>query len=320
MPQSPHNWNLEDIAFPADLPVHTFFHSVQSVDFHMHQATELLLVLSGSILLLVDDQERQIDAGGVALIHGNQVHATHDLGSPNMVLALQIHSAVARHDPHFERRRFDLAALQADPAGQAVLQRLRFLMARVMYEIRSKRTAWRMEVESLVLQLIALLVRKAPSQMVEQVDPLFTHDEARLLGPRLRAAAQYIRQRASEPITTGSLAQALGLSSGYLARLFKGEAGTTFSSFITHVRLRRALEMLNAPEPGRVIDIALNCGFPNVKAFNVAFKRTFSCTPSEWRRARQQTGPRHLDLSPYPRVDEAAAMGLLWAYLEAEEA
>ncbi|MDE2394206.1 MAG: helix-turn-helix domain-containing protein [Burkholderiales bacterium] len=318
MPQPAFAWRVEPVVFPADVPVHAFFHRVQSVDFHLHPALELLLVLSGSIMVLTDEREQRIDAGGLALIHGNQIHATHDLGAPNLVLALQIDPTVARHDPYFGRRRFDLSGPEpADAQHAANLLRLRYLLARTMYEIRLKRAAWQMEVEALVLQLIALLVRRLPSQLIEAGDASLTADEAKLLGPRLRSAADYIRQHAGEPLSIGSLAQALGLSSGYLARLFKGETGITFGSFITHVRLRRSLEHLDSREPARVIDIALECGFPNVKAFNSAFRRVYRCTPSEWRRSRRNLALRELPLSAYPRVDEARAMDLLAAYLDA---
>lgn len=306
--------HVERIEFPTQLPVHAFFHSVQKVDLHLHIAFEVLLVLSGRVMLYTDVGEQRLQAGDVAIVHGSEPHATHDLGEPNVVLALHVDPAVARHDAHFARRRFDLQPLLDDPGKGALARQLRCLVARVMIESRMKRSAWEMEVEALVLQLLALLLRKVPSTLVDATSRSLLDEEVRVLGPRLAGVAEYIRRQAGEPISISTVARAHGLSSGYLSRLFKSETGESFGSFITQVRLRRSLDLLSAPASRPITDIALDCGFPNVKSFNLAFKRAFGATPSAWRQARLARPA--VPVSYYGGVDEATAMRLLHCYAD----
>nr|WP_198674593.1 cupin domain-containing protein [Rhodoferax ferrireducens] len=148
--------------------MHAFLHSVQTADFHLHAAFEVLLVLCGRVMLYTDAGEQRLEAGDLAIIHGNQPHATHDLGEANAVLALHIDPAITRHDAHFSRRRFDLGELRADAEKSAVRRQLRGLVARIMIESRVKRSAWELEVESLVLRLVAMLLRKVPSVLVDE--------------------------------------------------------------------------------------------------------------------------------------------------------
>lgn len=305
---------VEQVVFPTQLPVHAFFHSVQTVDFHLHAAFELLLVLRGRIMLYTDAGEQRLEAGDLAIVHGGQPHATHDLGEPNAVLALHVDPAIARHDAHFSRRRFDFGAWHADAEMREVRSQLRGLVARIMIESRVKRSAWEMEVEALVLRLIATLLRKVPSVLVDEASSALLDDEVRLLGPRLARVAEYIRRHASEPMSISTVAQAHGLSSGYLSRLFKSETGESFGSFIGHVRLRRSLDLLSAPKPRPITHIALDCGFPNVKSFNLAFKRAFGSAPSAWRQARLARS--ETPVPSYAVVDESSAMRLLHRYAD----
>jgi len=307
---------VEQVVFPTQLPVHAFFHSVQTVDFHLHAAFEVLLVLCGRVMLYTDEGERRLEAGDLAIVHGGQPHATHDLGEPNAVLALHVDPAIARHDAHFSRRRFDLGepGTDADAEKSAVRRQLRGLVARIMIESRVKRSAWEMEVEALVLRLVATLLRKVPSMLVDEASRALLDDEVRSLGPRLARVAEYIRRHASEPMSISTVAQAHGLSSGYLSRLFKSETGESFGSFIGHVRLRRSLDLLSAPKPRPITHIALDCGFPNVKSFNLAFKRAFGSAPSAWRQARLARS--ETPVPSYAVVDESSAMRLLHRYAD----
>jgi AraC-like DNA-binding protein len=303
---------VEQIAFPTELPVNAFFHRVRSIDFHLHVAFELLLVLSGKIVLYTNDNEQHLNPGDLALVHSGEPHATHDLGDDNLVCALQIDPAVTRHDPHFMQRRFDLAALGVDSSAEAIRSQLRVLAAQIMREQRMKRAAWQMETEALVLRLIALLVRNVPNRVEAKGSNVLLPDETRKLGTRLRSVAEYIRLHASESISISDVAHAVGLSSGYLSRLFHAETGETFGSFITNVRTRRALELLAVANPRPMIDIATACGFPSGKAFNVAFKRIHHCTPSQWREARLAR-PASTP-SWYRLTDETEAVRLLYAF------
>lgn len=302
-------WPVEPVGFIGDLPMDVFLHSVESVDFHIHAAFELLLVVSGSIRLYTEaGEERQLSAGDVAIVHGWQPHATQALGGLNCVLALQFDPSAARHDPHFSCRRFDLAAV-----GEGdVPEKLRALAAKILIETRMKRAAWQMEVEALLLQLMTLLVRRLPHRLEPAAAEAATPYDERKLSVHLQNAAAFIRRNSAGPLSLEQVAAANGVSAGYLSRLFRNETGGSFSNFVTQVRLLRSLDLLAARNPPKMLSIAFECGFPNVKSFNLAFRRAFDCVPTEWRRGRQAgSHPAH----PYQRLDETAAMATLqkWA-------
>jgi len=93
----------------------------------------------------------------------------------------------------------------------------------------------------------------------------------------------YVDQSFRERVTLDLLAQHSGFSPGYLSQLFPQHVGMTFSEYLTRVRLRQATRELGETDH-LIAEVALHNGFPDVKAFNTAFRRTFGRTPSTYRR------------------------------------
>lgn len=309
----PLGWQVERIGFAAELPLRLFFHDVRDVGLHLHSAFELLLVLSGEVELHTAAGLQRVRAGELALVHAGEPHASHDLGGANLVLCLQLDPASARHDPDFRRRRFQIEGLNSEPALRPLRDRLRGLLASMMWEQRLQRPGWKLELEAGVLQIVSCLLRGLPSTLGPEAHPMLLPEEEQALGRRLQRVCQYVQDHVAEPISVGAVAQALGWSSGYLARLFKAETGNTFGQFITLVRLRRALDALSRPITGNLLDVALACGFPNAKAFNLAFRRALGCTPGEWRLAHRASPGR--PGSAYGAANELDAMRLLQPYV-----
>lgn len=306
-------WQVERIGFPAELPLRLFFHDVRDVGLHLHSAFELLLVLNGEVELHTAMGLQRVRTGDLALVHAGEPHASHDLGGANLVLCLQLDPAGARHDPEFRRRRFQIEGLNSEPSLRPLRDRLRGLLASMMWEQRLQRPGWKLEIEAGVLQMVSCLIRGLPSALGPEAHPMLLPEEEQALGRRLQRVCQYVQDHVAEPISVGEVAQALGWSSGYLARLFKAETGNTFGQFITLVRLRRALDALSRPVTGTLLDVALSCGFPNAKAFNLAFRRALGCTPGEWRLAHRVVPGRAG--SAYGAANELDAMRLLQAYV-----
>jgi AraC-like DNA-binding protein len=66
--------------------------------------------------------------------------------------------------------------------------------------------------------------------------------------------------------------------------LFEGE-GTTFSAYVLHERLARAMRQLSDPAARgqSIAAIAFHAGFNNLSYFNRMFRRAFGRAPSDVR-------------------------------------
>jgi AraC-like DNA-binding protein len=81
------------------------------------------------------------------------------------------------------------------------------------------------------------------------------------------------------------LARRCGCSERHFRRLFKEQLGLPLKTWQIQLRLRKAARLLRASNT-KVLDVALECGFPHLGQFNAAFKRLTGMTPSNWRQAR----------------------------------
>lgn len=98
----------------------------------------------------------------------------------------------------------------------------------------------------------------------------------------VRKATEFIEQNLNNAISVAEVAEFAGVSSGYLARLFQAEIGTSVVGHIRQRRTRRAADLIvrsNLP----IKMIAANVGFSDLQQFNKAMRAAYGTSPRELR-------------------------------------
>lgn len=91
----------------------------------------------------------------------------------------------------------------------------------------------------------------------------------------------YLRKHYAEDLTVAQTAEAIGLSEGYLSRLFKKETGYTFNSYLAAYRVHAAMELLHDPH-ALVYEVAGRVGYADATYFSTQFKKAVGISPSEY--------------------------------------
>lgn len=97
----------------------------------------------------------------------------------------------------------------------------------------------------------------------------------------VRRAAEIIRERYQEPLTTSALASELGRDRSYLATLFRRETGQTLHRYITDVRLDHAARWILQGE--KIDAVVLLAGYRSKTSFYRQFKAKTGLTPGAFR-------------------------------------
>ena len=95
-------------------------------------------------------------------------------------------------------------------------------------------------------------------------------------------AKKYIEKNYSQFISLTDIAEAAGVSSFHLSRLFKAQMDLSPHQYLTHVRMKRAKQLLLTTQL-YVKDICEQVGFPNVNVFIRSFKTHVGTTPASFR-------------------------------------
>lgn len=108
---------------------------------------------------------------------------------------------------------------------------------------------------------------------------------------RINDITALVHAHYNQSITLGDLAERLYLSPQYLSKFIKKNLGISFSRYLTGIRLEHAKnELLQTDHP--ITGIALNNGFPNVAAFNKAFREAFRLSPSAYKQSGRSAPDR----------------------------
>lgn len=99
----------------------------------------------------------------------------------------------------------------------------------------------------------------------------------------VNAAREFILTNyANTALSLDMVADVLGVSGGYLSRIFKSKAGQNFSEYLQNVRMENAKRMLKTTSI-TVNEIAIACGYNNATYFRMLFKSIFGITPRQYR-------------------------------------
>lgn len=84
-------------------------------------------------------------------------------------------------------------------------------------------------------------------------------------------------------ITTKVLAANAFLNRNYFGKLFRDVTGKPVWEFLREIRIEEACKLLRS-ENTKILDVALQCGFDDIKNFYTVFKKLMGVTPGEYRK------------------------------------
>lgn len=94
----------------------------------------------------------------------------------------------------------------------------------------------------------------------------------------------YVDFHYMEELNLNFFANMFNLSKTYLSNLFKKETGSTLTDFIHHVRMRKAITLLNASDLP-ITSIATACGYNDISYFIRVFRRTYGVSPKQYQKS-----------------------------------
>lgn len=98
----------------------------------------------------------------------------------------------------------------------------------------------------------------------------------------VQRAVKYMHKNYANGITLANVAEYLELSPDYFSRIFKEETGINFTSYLTDIRLKKAMELFKTTNM-KVYEVSDAVGYSNMSYFSTVFKKKFGVNPFEYK-------------------------------------
>jgi len=253
---------------------------------HSHGFDELVIILKGTAIHVIDEQKFPVKAGDVFVIsqnHKHQYQEMHGLALANILFdpkTLEIAQWDIRTLPGFHalfslepafrnqhnfRSRLQLSASQLSRANELVHDLTR--------ETEIRNPGYRVMAKGLFMQLAVQLSRAYSAKPTEESIDLL----------RIGDAIAHIETHYIEKMTIANLAGKSHLSQRHFTRVFQECIGRSPIEHLMHVRCQKAAELLKGTDR-TITDIAYDCGFSDSNYFARQFRKATEHAPSEYRK------------------------------------
>lgn len=122
---------------------------------------------------------------------------------------------------------------------------------------------------------------------LDKKKPIVTKEEkadTEIYNKYFKNMIEYIYEHYDEKIYLNEISAKFYLNYNYCCYLFKKELNTTFSVFLTEIRMKEAKRLLTEEKSLSTDEISKKVGFDDYFYFNRVFKKQFGVTPLQYRK------------------------------------
>ena len=99
---------------------------------------------------------------------------------------------------------------------------------------------------------------------------------------RINKITDYIKLH-YQTVSLSELSREFGYTCEYLSKLIRSETGKTFTDYVVEARMYQAVSLLSSTNL-TVQEISSQVGYYNTENFNRMFRKTYQCSPSQYRK------------------------------------
>ena len=291
---------------------------VGTYHYNWHGETEILILLKGQMEMSCNGETFTMEPLDVVIISPQVGHATLALEEDVIVFVLHVgNEFYQQYDPDFGAYQFVLRSDNSNRHSQFFTTLRHHAAMTMLLMTKGESPVHRMWIEHHYLALVGDVFR--------EFDPIKkVHENARpgdMKPATFDKMIAYIDENYKQKIELEDIAKIGGYNVNYTSQFFKRQLGVSFLEYLLRLRLREATVRLANSEDG-VAHIASSCGFADIKAFNVAFKKHFHTTPSEYRKQAKEMG-RKTKLHDWKEIistQEKDIIDILQTYLPYQDA
>lgn len=265
--------------------VEQYIRDVNFFRFNWHSEIEFLILLQGHINFCTDGRIHTLHEDDVFLVNSNRGHAL--IAEEKNSIALVLHFSpefFSELSPVFKNLQIHCYSTEKT-RYEPRFQRLRQYAAQMMLAAISDKISAQFTLRGAFSMLLGTLLSEFPADQNNSLK--FRHD--RKNQKNINIIIDYLERNFDKKITLDMVSRIARYNRTYFSTYFKKNVGISFYDYLTRIRFRHALYQLNYTDHS-ITNIAIDCGFPDLKTFSAYYKKNFHEPPSAQLRV-QRTNP-----------------------------
>ncbi|TMV44908.1 helix-turn-helix domain-containing protein [Paenibacillus mesophilus] len=257
---------------------------------HWHEHLEFIIIVSGRVLVTLDNQSFYASAGDIVYVNSRRIHSvqvTDNDGQTWIKGMIFDRLFVTNLLEGFETRQiYNLFVHTCRnqsliSASHPLWQELNDCIVTADREYAARDIGYEMVIKSCIYRVVTAMLRHYKRHSL----PIGTDFNM------LRPALEYIEEKFAERLSITEISRVAKMSPSHFSRSFKKMTGLTFTDFLTATRINMAKQMLVAGQH-TITEIAEKTGFCNVHYFGKVFKESTGMSPMQFKNDTIRNGLR----------------------------
>ncbi len=243
---------------------------------HWHQEIELIYVRSGVLEVQAANHILTARTGDLVVLDSGDIHHGNQK-SDNLCLDFLLFDTAIISRRYHCNYFMNPILTQNDMQKDALEGEWERLLQLLDHELLEREPFYqdivKSEIRSFWYKLLRVLPVSAPQTIMQN-----RQAELQL---HLQELLTYLEDNSTENITLEDAAGRMGFSPCHFSRLFRQMTGICFTRYLNIIRVSNASRQLLDTDR-KLTDIALSCGFNNIRTFNRVFLEITGLTPTEY--------------------------------------
>lgn len=272
------------VVFPIQYSLCNTANPNYDLPLHWHDEFEIIHMISGSYRIFTGMGEFLLEEGDICLIPGDVVHG--DAQERGIALyesvvfdmdLIRLHS----YSPDIFFNDMLNGGISLVPVIGAGEEEIRNCASRFFSTIKLQREELDLLSVGLLMEFFGLIKK---NRLFSEPQSPSSHSAKDARMNQISSVLNLIRNEYGKDISLDRMAGVAALSPKYFCRLFRESTGHTPIEYLNWFRVNRACTLLRETD-GKLLDIALECGFNDFSYFTKTFRRYKGIPPSKYRAA-----------------------------------
>lgn len=269
--------NYKLINHTYDLPFNISIIPLKNEEYHYHKEIELIFVLKGSLSYFVNGQKFKLSEHDLFWVNSLDMHSIFSEAEESILLTLHLNQIF--FDSYYENfsncyyKYNDSINDRNNPLYNSISSNL----AKIMLSMIKLDSNYKLKSINYIIEIILVLLNNFKDETNQNLNSSLYKQN------RLADILKFIEKNYNKELTLSSLSDEMHISPQYISKFFKDNLGIGFVDYINKLRITKSLNDLLENDKS-ILDIALEHGFNDHKAYNRAFKKEFNMTATEYKK------------------------------------